>query len=285
MVNLKPDSAFFPKQGLAITINKITKMNQKIVLITGATSGIGEACARKFAQGGYALILTGRKADKLEALSEELQQKGVKTKILVFDVRDREAARKAVESLEDQWKQIDVLINNAGLALGLDKEYQVNPEDWDVMIDTNVKGLLTMTRLVVPGMVSRNHGHVINIGSVAGDAAYAGGNVYCATKAAVKALTDGLRIDVADTCVRVTDIKPGLVETHFSVTRFKGDEKKADHVYQGIHPLNGDDIADVAFYAASAPEHVQIAEVLVLATHQANGTVINRDPNRKESLS
>jgi len=285
MVNLKPESAFFPKQGLAITINKITKMNQKIVLITGATSGIGEACARKFAQGGYALILTGRKADKLEALSEELQQKGVKTKILVFDVRDREAARKAVESLEDQWKQIDVLINNAGLALGLDKEYQVNPEDWDVMIDTNVKGLLTMTRLVVPGMVSRNHGHVINIGSVAGDAAYAGGNVYCATKAAVKALTDGLRIDVADTCVRVTDIKPGLVETHFSVTRFKGDEKKADHVYQGIHPLNGDDIADVAFYAASAPEHVQIAEVLVLATHQANGTVINRDPNRKESLS
>lgn len=285
MVNLKPDSAFFPKQGLAITINKITKMNQKIVLITGATSGIGEACARKFAQGGYALILTGRKADKLEALSEELQQKGVKTKILVFDVRDREAARKAVESLEDQWKQIDVLINNAGLALGLDKEYQVNPEDWDVMIDTNVKGLLTMTRLVVPGMVSRNHGHVINIGSVAGDAAYAGGNVYCATKAAVKALTDGLRIDVADTCVRVTDIKPGLVETHFSVTRFKGDEKKADHVYQGIHPLNGDDIADVAFYAASAPEHVQIAEVLVLATHQANGIVINRDPNRKESLS
>ena len=260
-------------------------MNQKIVLVTGATSGIGKACARKFAQGGYDLILTGRKADQLKALAEELRQEGVKTKILVFDVRDREAARKAVESLEDQWKQIDVLINNAGLALGLDKEYQGNPEDWDVMIDTNVKGLLTMTRLIVPGMVSRNHGHDINIGSVAGDAAYAGGNVYCATKAAVKALTDGLRIDVADTCVRVTDIKPGLVETHFSVTRFKGDEKKADHVYQGIHPLNGDDIADVAFYAASAPEHVQIAEVLVLATHQANGTVINRDPNRKESLS
>ncbi|MCI1290982.1 MAG: SDR family oxidoreductase [Prevotella sp.] len=260
-------------------------MNQKIVLVTGATSGIGKACARKFAQGGYDLILTGRKADQLKALAEELRQEGVKTKILVFDVRDREAARKAVESLEDQWKQIDVLINNAGLALGLDKEYQGNPEDWDVMIDTNVKGLLTMTRLIVPGMVSRNHGHVINIGSVAGDAAYAGGNVYCATKAAVKALTDGLRIDVADTCVRVTDIKPGLVETHFSVTRFKGDEGKADHVYQGIHPLNGDDIADVAFYAASAPEHVQIAEVLVLATHQANGTVINRDPSRKEDLS
>ena len=142
-----------------------------------------------------------------------------------------------------------------------------------------------MTRLIVPDMVRRNHGHVINIGSVAGDAAYAGGNVYCATKSAVKALSDGLRIDVADTCVRVTNIKPGLVETHFSITRFKGDEKKADHVYEGIHPLSGDDIADVAYYAASAPEHVQIAEVLVLATHQGNGTVVSRDPNRKEHLS
>lgn len=147
------------------------------------------------------------------------------------------------------------------------------------MIDTNIKGLLTMTRLVVPGMVERNHGHVINIGSVAGDAAYAGGNVYCATKAAVKALTDGLRIDLADTAVRVTNIKPGLVETNFSVTRFHGDKGRADNVYAGIDPLTGDDIADVAFYAASAPAHVQVAEVLVLATHQANGTVVSR---RKE---
>lgn len=153
------------------------------------------------------------------------------------------------------------------------------------MIDTNIKGLLTMTRLIVPCMVKRNKGHVINIGSVAGDAAYAGGNVYCATKSAVKAITDGLRIDLAHTAVRVTNVKPGLVETNFSVVRFHGSKAKADNVYKGIQPLNGDDIADVVMYAASAPEHVQIAEVLVLATHQANGTVIDRDPNRVEHLS
>ena len=153
------------------------------------------------------------------------------------------------------------------------------------MIDTNIKGLLTMTRLVVPHMVERNHGHVINIGSVAGDQAYAGGNVYCATKAAVKALSDGLRIDLVDTCVRVTNVKPGLVGTNFSVTRFRGDKSKADSVYAGIHPLNGDDIADVVLYAANAPEHVQIAEVLVLATHQANGYTFSKDTSRVEHLS
>lgn len=170
-----------------------------------------------------------------------------------------------------------MLINNAGLALGLDKEYEAKPEEWDAMIDTNVKGLLTMTRLVVPGMVKRNEGNVINIGSVAGDAAYAGGNVYCATKAAVKALSDGLRIDVADTAVRVTNLKPGLVETNFSKVRFHGDNERADNVYKGIKPLTGADIADVAFYAASAPKHVQIAEVLILATHQASGSVVHRE--------
>lgn len=251
-------------------------MNKKIVLITGATSGIGEACARKFAQGGYDLILNGRNAEKLDWMKERFESDGVEVLLLPFDVRDRLAASEAVTSLPDRWKDIDVLINNAGLAQGLDKEYQGNPDEWDTMIDTNIKGLLTMTRLVVPGMVERNSGHVINIGSVAGDAAYAGGNVYCATKAAVKALTDGLRIDVADTAIRVTNIKPGLVETNFSVTRFHGDKQRADNVYEGIQPLTGDDIADVAFYAASAPVHVQIAEVLVLATHQANGTVISR---------
>jgi NADP-dependent 3-hydroxy acid dehydrogenase YdfG len=170
-----------------------------------------------------------------------------------------------------------VLINNAGLALGLEKEYEGDFDDWDTMIDTNIKGLLTMTRLIVPTMVERNHGHVINIGSVAGDAAYANGNVYCATKAAVKAITDGLRIDLSATAVRVTNVKPGLVETNFSVTRFHGDQSRADKVYEGIQPLTGDDIADVAYYAASAPAHVQIAEVLVLATHQASGSVIHRE--------
>lgn len=252
-------------------------MERKIALVTGATSGIGEACARKFAEGGYDLIITGRNVDKLKAVELQVRGLGADVLPLIFDVRDRNAAISAVKSLNGKWAVVDVLINNAGLALGLDKEYEGDMDDWEAMIDTNIKGLLTMTRLIVPGMVARNRGHVINIGSVAGDAAYAGGNVYCATKAAVKAITDGLRIDVAHTAVRVTNVKPGLVETNFSVVRFHGDNERADSVYRGIRPLTGDDIADVALYAANAPEHVQVAEVLVLATHQANGTVICRD--------
>ena len=244
---------------------------KKIALITGATSGIGAACARKFAEGGYHLILTGRNESK-----KELENEATKVITLAFDVRDAEAAKKAMESLDSEWQSIDVLINNAGLALGLEKEYEGDMNDWNIMIDTNIKGLLTMTRLVVPEMVKRNSGHVINIGSVAGDAAYANGNVYCATKAAVKTITDGLRIDVAESAVRVTNIKPGLVETNFSVVRFHGDEARAENVYKGIDPLTGADIADVALYAASAPKHVQIAEVLVLATHQGSGSVIYR---------
>lgn len=249
---------------------------KKIALITGATSGIGEACARKFAEGGYNLILTARREDILNSLKAELEAEGIKVKLLVFDVRDAQAAKAAVESLEEEWQKIDVLINNAGLALGLEKEYEGNIDEWETMIDTNIKGLLTMTRLIVPGMIERNDGHVINVGSVAGDAAYAGGNVYCATKAAVKAITDGLRIDVAESAVRVTNLKPGLVETNFSNVRFRGDTERADNVYKGVKPLTGTDIADVAFYAASAPKHVQIAEVLILATHQASGSVISR---------
>lgn len=260
-------------------------MKKKICLITGATSGIGEACARKFAQGGYDLILTGRREDKLNQLAQELKGKGVDVLPLVFDVRNREEAQEAIDRLPEEWKTIDLLINNAGLARGLEPLQEGCLDDWNEMIDTNIKGLLTMTRLIVPGMVARNHGHIINIGSVAGDAAYAGGNVYCATKSAVKAISDGLRIDVSDTAVRVTNVKPGLVQTHFSNIRFHGDDARADKVYEGIQPLTGDDIADVCLYAASAPEHVQVAEVLVLATHQANGTVIKRDLNRDEHLS
>ncbi|MDD7336394.1 MAG: SDR family oxidoreductase [Prevotella sp.] len=251
-------------------------MAKRIVLITGATSGIGEGCARRFADGSYNVIITGRNEAKLQALTQKLKAHGTDVLPLNFDVRDRKAAAQAMEGLPEEWKKIDVLINNAGLARGLEPEYEGDFDDWDQMIDTNIKGLLTMTRLIVPGMVARNHGHIINIGSVAGDAAYAGGNVYCATKAAVKALSDGLRIDVAGTKLRVTNIKPGLVETNFSRVRFHGDEQRADKVYEGIKPLTGNDIADVAFYAASAPEHVQIAEVLVLATHQASGSVIHR---------
>ncbi|MCR5723715.1 MAG: SDR family NAD(P)-dependent oxidoreductase [Treponema sp.] len=248
----------------------------KTVLITGSTSGIGLGCARAFAKNGDRLILTGRDEKKLSAIKAELEKTGTAVHTLTFDVRDRLAAEKEVASLPADWKEIDVLVNNAGLALGLEPEYQGNMDEWETMIDTNIKGLLTMTRLIVPGMMKRNRGHVINIGSVAGDAAYSGGNVYCATKAAVKALTDGLRIDVAKSAVRVTNIKPGLVETNFSNTRFHGDEERAKNVYKGITPLTGDDIADVAVYAANAPAHVQIAEVLVLATHQASGSVVAR---------
>ena len=250
---------------------------KKIAMITGATSGIGLACARKFAKGGYAVILTGRNEEKLRNIENELKALQADVLTLAFDVRDRTAATAAVESLPEQWKAIDVLINNAGLALGLEPEYEGDWHDWETMIDTNIKGLLTMTRLVVPAMVERNSGHVINIGSVAGDAAYANGNVYCATKAAVKVLSDGLRIDVAHSAVRVTNLKPGLVETNFSNVRFHGDTDRAANVYRGVKPLTGDDLADVAFFAARAPEHVQIAEVLILATHQANGSTIHRE--------
>lgn len=253
-------------------------MNRRpIALITGATSGIGESCAHKFAQAGYNLIVTARRSDLLASLKRKLERQGVEVLPLVFDVRDRQAAYDAIAGLPQEWAEVDVLVNNAGLARGLEPEYEGNMDDWDEMIDTNIRGLLIMTRLIVPAMVARNHGHIINIGSVAGDAAYAGGNVYCATKSAVKSISDGLRIDVAHTKVRVTNIKPGLVETNFSRVRFHGNEDRADKVYQGIKPLTGDDVADVVLYAVQAPEHVQIAEVLVLATHQASGSVIHRE--------
>ena len=249
----------------------------KTILITGASSGIGEGCARKFASQGGRLILNARSKDKLTDLANELREKyGTECYVMPFDVRDRESAAAALDALPEEWKSIDVLINNAGLAIGTDKEHEGNIDEWDVVIDTNVKALLSMTRLVVPGMIERGRGHIINIGSIAGDAAYPGGSVYCATKAAVKALTDGLRIDLVDTPLRVTNIKPGLVETNFSVIRFRGDQEKADNVYRGIKPLNGDDIAEVVYFAASAPEHMQVAEVLVMPTYQATGTIVSK---------
>lgn len=246
---------------------------QKIALVTGATSGIGEACAHRLLAAGYRVILTGRNEAKLDKLKEEY---GENVLTLVFDIRNRKSVEEAVASLPDDWTEIDVLVNNAGLALGLEPEYEGDCWDWDTMIDTNIKGLLYMTRAVVPGMVARGKGHVVNIGSVAGDAAYANGNVYCGTKAAVKAITDGLRIDIAETPLRVTLLKPGLVETNFSDVRFHGDSNRAANVYKGIEPLIGDDIADAMLYAVQAPRHVQIAEMLILATHQANGSIIVR---------
>lgn len=251
-------------------------MKNKIVLITGATSGIGKACAHKFASMGADIILNGRKVELMEEIKNELVALGVDVLLLPFDVRDREAMRSAVDSLEGKWKNIDVLINNAGLVFGVDKEFEGSLDEWDIMIDTNIRALLAMTRMVVPAMVERGAGHIINIGSIAGDAAYPGGSVYCATKAAVKALSDGLRIDLVDTPLRVTNIKPGMVETNFSVTRYRGDKEKADAFYKGIQPLCGADIAEVAYYAASAPAHVQIAEVLVMPTNQATGTISYR---------
>ncbi len=214
----------------------------------------------------------------MSALKEELEQQyGARVCLLPFDVRDRKTAAEALASLPDEWKAIDILINNAGLVIGVDKEHEGNLDEWDIVIDTNIKSLLAMTRLVVPGMVARGRGHIINIGSIAGDAAYAGGSVYCATKAAVKALSDGLRIDLVDTPLRVTNIKPGLVETNFSVVRFRGDKDKADNVYKGIRPLTGDDIAETVYFAASVPEYMQIAEMLVMPTYQATGTIVSRN--------
>ena len=250
----------------------------QIAFITGASSGIGEACARKFAASGYTLLLNARNTAKLQALQQELQTTyGIEVITLPFDVRDRKAAEAALHQLPAEYQAIDVLVNNAGLALGIDKEYEGTEENYDTMIETNITALLMITRLVVPGMVNRGRGHIINIGSVAGDAAYPGGSVYCATKAAVKVLSDGLRMDLVDTPLRVTNVKPGLVETNFSVTRFDGDKERADKVYQGIKPLRGEDIAEVVYFAASAPAHVQIAEVLVLATHQASGSIVHRN--------
>lgn len=255
-------------------------MSDKIVLITGASSGIGEACAKKFAANGAKVIINARNATKLNILKKELETEyNAQVFVLPFDVRDRNAAAKCLDSLPDNWKAIDILVNNAGLVIGVDKEYEGNMDEWDIVIDTNIKALLGMTRLVVPGMVERGRGHIINIGSIAGDAAYPGGSVYCATKAAVKALSDGLRMDLVHTPLRVTNIKPGLVETNFSVIRFRGDKEKADNVYKGIRPLTGTDIAETVYFAASVPEYMQIAEMLVLPVHQASGTLVYKENN------
>ncbi|MGN0036869.1 MAG: SDR family NAD(P)-dependent oxidoreductase [Bacteroidaceae bacterium] len=252
-------------------------MKNKVVFITGATSGIGEGCARRFASAGAHLILNGRNEAKLQSLKQELETAhDIEVYPLPFDVRDRQAAAQAVGSLQGRWAEPDILINNAGLVIGVDKEFEGSLDEWDVVIDTNIKGLLAMTRLLVPGMVERGRGHIINIGSIAGDAAYPGGSVYCATKAAVKALSDGLRIDLVDTPLRVTNIKPGMVETNFTVVRYRGDKPRADEFYRGIRPLTGADVAETVFFAASVPEHIQVAEVLVMPTYQATGTIAHR---------
>ncbi|MDR0427989.1 MAG: SDR family NAD(P)-dependent oxidoreductase [Dysgonamonadaceae bacterium] len=250
----------------------------KIVLITGSTSGIGEACARKFASEGYNLILNGRKNPLLNSLAKDLiKTYKINVLPLAFDVRDQHKVSEILSSLPEEWRDIEILINNAGLVIGVDKEFNVNLEESDIVIDTNIKGLLTMTRCIVPGMLKRGKGHIINIGSVAGEAAYPGGSVYCATKAAVQLLSDGLRIDLVDTPLRVTNVKPGMAETHFSITRFRGDKAKADEVYKGLQPLTAKDISESVYFAASAPPHVQIADILILPTNQATGSIVHRE--------
>ena len=252
-------------------------MQNKIVFISGASSGIGEACAQIFASHGAKIIINSRNLTKLTELKLELESKD-DTQILplAFDVRESDKAKQAIESLPTEWQNIDFLINNAGLVIGVDKEFEGDIVEWSTMIDTNIKGLLYLTRFIVPGMVKRGQGHIINIGSIAGDAAYPGGSIYCATKAAVKALSDGLRIDLVDTPIRVTNIKPGMVETNFSVIRFRGDKQVADNLYKGLKPLTGDDVAASVYFAASAPQHVQIAEILLMPTNQATATIVHK---------
>lgn len=250
----------------------------KIALITGASSGIGEACAHLFAQQGYHLILLGRRAHLLEKIAHHLVDKyAIEVKKIEADVRDKENINYVLETLPKQWKAIDVLINNAGLSQGLDPIDKGSTDDWDTMIDTNVKGLLYVTKVVSGWMVAQKKGHIINIGSIAGKEVYANGNVYCATKHAVDALNKAMRIDLLPHGIKVTCIHPGAVETEFSVVRFKGDEARAKKVYDGFEPLIAQDIAEAIWFAVSRPAHVNINDMLIMPTAQANGSLIKRD--------
>lgn len=257
-------------------------MEPKTILITGATSGFGEAMARRFAAEGWRVIITGRRLERLEALRNEIE--GLHGKLegpaivhpLHFDVRDNADVEQAITSLPDDWKRIDVLVNNAGLAAGFDPIQEGSLEDWNRMLDTNVKGLLHVSRAVIPGMIARGGGHIINIGSVAGKEVYPRGNVYCASKHAVDALTKGMRQDLLPHGIRVTQIAPGLAETEFSNVRFHGDAHKAQQVYLGMKPLSADDIADLAFFAATRPPHVCINDLVVMPTAQAASTMVHR---------
>lgn len=248
----------------------------KIAFITGATSGIGKSCTISLAKLGINVIITGRREHLLNELKNELEKNySVKVLPLQLDVRNAQEVAEKIANLPTEWKDIDILINNAGVAYGLDKLYLNSSEDISTVIDTNIKGLLYVTNAIVPHMIERDvPTTIINMGSVAGDAAYAGGAVYCATKAAVKILSDGLRIDLVDTKIKVTDVKPGLVETDFSLVRFKGDVERAKKVYQGIEPLTPDDIAETVAYIANLPANVHVAEITLVCNNQADGRTI-----------
>ena len=244
----------------------------KVVLVTGATSGIGEATARAFAEKGYRLVITGRRGERLEALKAELEaQFGAEVLALVFDVRSEEECNNAIANLPEEFSQIDILVNNAGLASGLEHLNEGSSEDWNAMIDTNVKGLLYITRAVSNRMIERGKGgHIVNLGSTAGTQVYENGNVYCATKHAVHAISHGMRIDLLRHRIRVTEIRPGMVETEFSVVRFHGDKQRAGGVYKGLQPLVGKDVAEAIVWATSQPSHVNISEIVLTPTAQAD---------------
>jgi NADP-dependent 3-hydroxy acid dehydrogenase YdfG len=254
-----------------------TELKGSVVFVTGASAGIGEACAFAFAREGARLLLAARRLDRLEAMRGRLMEAGAaEVHAIGLDVRDRAAVTSAIENLPPEWRGIDVLVNNAGLSRGLDKLYEGSIQDWEEMIDTNVKGLLYVTRAVVPGMVARGRGHVVNLGSTAGEMTYPKGAVYCGTKAAERAINDGLREDLLGTRVRVTSVDPGMVETDFSRVRFHGDEARASKVYQGLTPLTGEDVADAIVWAVTRPAHVNVARVLLTPVDQANSLLFNR---------
>lgn len=253
---------------------------RKIALITGASAGIGKATAQKLAENKYNIIITGRRQKQLEELKNEL---GIKYKsdvhILNFDIRNQEETSKAIDSLPEAWKKIDILVNNAGLSVGLNTIQDGELDDWERMIDTNIKGLLYISNKVIPLMIARNSGHIVNITSIAGKEVYEKGNVYCATKSAVDAITKGMRIDLLNHNIKVTSIAPGMVETEFSIVRFKGDKQRADDVYKGLVPLSGEDVADAILYVITRPPHVNINDMLIMPSAQASATYVNRNNN------
>ncbi|WP_353186199.1 SDR family oxidoreductase [Parapedobacter lycopersici] len=256
----------------------MSSTSNKIAFITGASAGIGAACAEVFAREGYNLLLAARRVDRIEELAARLHAAyGIDTHLLSLDVRDADAVFSSVENLPAAWKKIDVLINNAGLSQGLDPIHEGDIGDWDRMIDTNIKGLLYVTRAVSPGMAARQSGHIINVGSIAGKQVYANGGVYCATKFAVDALSQGMRIDLLDKGIKVTAIHPGMVETEFSEVRFKGDKARAKSVYLNLEPLVAEDIAEAVWFTASRPKHVNINDMLIMPTAQANATTVVRN--------
>lgn len=249
----------------------------KIALITGATAGIGEACAHIFAREGYDLILTGRRQDRLDQLAQRLNNDyNVRIAVAAFDIRVKEQVMHHLNTLPDEMKKVDVLVNNAGLSQGLEPIQKGTYEDWDTMVDTNIKGLLYVSKIVSNWMIDNGYGHIINLGSIAGKDVYANGNVYCATKAAVDALNQGMRIDLLPYGIKVTAVHPGAVETEFSEVRFKGDKDRAKKVYEGFTPLSAADVAETIWYVASRPAHVNINDLVLMPTAQATGTMIHR---------